>query len=377
MNFRVIALVISLLCYDESCAESFTIDFYGESLEFHWQSVRILKKPLDASEKSLRRFYNEISSRNDEQILHFLSNSKRRLVLNDWLYYELIGKVSNAIADRKVTRAYLRWYLLASSGYKASIIFEKANAYVTVESSEAVHGFPKSRRGYCLDCPSVAKSYIPSRFNPFPRNKIDFSFAFSALPTFSKDELLKKKFILSKIDGSKDTFEAKFSPKLISCLEKWGNRNLKQTFLTPLSEGTKAIIQEFEVILRGQNDSSKIEYITDFVRQNSIYESDESVGGNASRWLTPEEFLFYDSGDCEDRCSFLYYALKEILDKPLIILTYQNHVNLAISLELNSPCNFYYKDLPYYIIEPTSRVSDPIPLGKYVLRPNEKFQVIE
>ena len=153
--------------------------------------------------------------------------------------------------------------------------------------------------------------------------------------------------------------------------------NYQQTFSIPLTANANKLIDRIADITRGYSDSSRVNYLLDFISKNSEYSDDKVTFSNVDKFASPEEFLFYGEGDCEDRSSFLFYALKEILAKPLVIVRYPNeeHLNVAISLELKAQPDFVYKERSYYICEPTT-VRGFIPLGKVNLKKTTSYDII-
>lgn len=157
----------------------------------------------------------------------------------------------------------------------------------------------------------------------------------------------------------------------MNCQREVNGFNLQQTFSVSLTENAEKLLDRITEITRNYSDSIRVSYLMDFVVKNSVYSFDAE-----NKWATPEEFLFNDAGDCEDRSSFMFYALKEILKKPVVIVEYpsEEHVNVAVSIDLKTPPDFIHKGKPYYICETTTNRGF-IPLGKFNLQKTTKYKI--
>jgi hypothetical protein len=369
-------LIVAAFSYSGN-AKQLIIDFYEQKLVFEYSETVVLKKKFNANENDFKKFYETISESDYRSLLDTLEFYKDEYQLNDWLYYLLINKVCSGLEKRPINASYLEWFLLGKSGYRSKATFSKSNFLIWVDSEESLVGLRRLGESYCINCGELNFEFHGlSRFNPFKNNKKKFSFAFNPLPVFVQISYTKKVFRLRLPDASFKEVEVQFNNVLLSCLKDFDGFNMSQVFSVPLSSGTKTLIEEIAKVIKDYSDSAKVEYLTTFTRINSKYKEDREYFGK-EKWMTPEEYLFYDSGDCDDRSSFLYYILKEIVGKPIIIIDYPNssHVNIGISLDLKMKPNFFYKGKPYYVAEPTVLFGS-IPLGADDSFKKTKYEII-
>jgi hypothetical protein len=368
MKSLVLLFVLIGMGYS-SYSNQLVIDFYNQRLVFEYSESTILKKKLKPNEKDFKKFHEEILKSPYQSLVDGLQNYRKELQLNDWLYYVLIDKLCSSLDNREINASYLRWFLLGKSGYKLQIVFSKDHVSIFAESlgEEFIYGLPKHNKSYCLNCDElndgVVKHTLP-RFNPYQNNKVKFSFFFDPLPKFPKTTYKSKTFRLPLLGSTEnEQVEVKFDSVLMSCQRDIDGFNLQQTFSVPLTANAKKLLDRIDEITKEYPDSIRVSYLMDFIIKNSRYSFDELTFKRDNKFATPEEFLFYKKGDCEDRSSFMFYALKEILKKPIVIVEYPNeqHVNVAVSIDLKVPPDFIYKGKPYYICETTTSV----PLGKY------------
>ena len=105
------------------------------------------------------------------------------------------------------------------------------------------------------------------------------------------------------------------------------------------------------------NVTNGVDYLMRFTRYSFLFEKDTLVFGREKR-LSPEETLLYDQSDCEDRAALFFYLVKEIYNLPMIVLSYPNHVTVAVSFDKPIGKPIMYNGSPYYVCEPTPQKKD-------------------
>lgn len=370
MKRRFFLLMLLYVIFSSS-SMSASLDFYGQTFSFDDKSSLHLKRSLKANEKDLKFFYSTFHDY--QNLLDSLFAFNKKLRLNDLLYYALIEKVSKYLDERLNNSNYIKWFLLGKSGFCTRIGFENGNVAVLVDTSEVIEGLFRIGKYYCLNCPDdVGRTFFAS-LDPFKSNPKFYKFQFLPLPRFSNMKFVKRKFVLMNFDlTSRSEIEIEFDSLLVASLERLGNFNLLNTFSAEMEPSVRVLLNEICKIVGTRNDSVKVAYAMDFIARNSTY----STSWN-DKWQTPEEILFYKKGDCEDRSSFLFYLLKHLVDKPLVIIHYpkEEHFNIAISLTLKSEPNFMYRGKPYYVCEATTE-NGFIQLGKDDLVKKTSFKIV-
>ena len=81
--------------------------------------------------------------------------------------------------------------------------------------------------------------------------------------------------------------------------------------------------------------------------------------------LSPEQTLLYENSDCEDRAAFFFYLVKEIYDLPMIVLSYPEHITIAVQFSKSVGNPIYYKGNEYSICEATPQRQD-LKLGQSI-----------
>lgn len=145
-------------------------------------------------------------------------------------------------------------------------------------------------------------------------------------------------------------------------------------FDIPLSDVVyKSLIPQIKKIIDGKNQYTSVRNLLSFVRKSSLYMTDQESFGK-EKPMTPKEALYYNTTDCEDRAALFYYLVKELVDLPLIILEYPNHINIGVCF----PDTVYgqgitYKGKNFSICEPSESGSDYGNIGQHGQKYNPKI----
>ncbi|MDT9136277.1 hypothetical protein RSW15_24395, partial [Escherichia coli] len=76
-----------------------------------------------------------------------------------------------------------------------------------------------------------------------------------------------------------------------------------------------------------------------------------------------EQTLLYDQSDCEDRAALFFYLVKEIYNLPMLVLSYPQHVTIAVQFDKPVGKTIEYNGRKYTICEPTPQ-KDDLALGE-------------
>ena len=92
--------------------------------------------------------------------------------------------------------------------------------------------------------------------------------------------------------------------------------------------------------------------------------------------MIADEVFHYPYSDCEDRSALFFCLVKEIIDLPMIIVAFTDHLTIAVALEEEIGDAIRYEGKNYYICDPTGPVNSTdigaFPSGYR----NAKFKII-
>ena len=124
-------------------------------------------------------------------------------------------------------------------------------------------------------------------------------------------------------------------------------------FNIPFSEiAYNKLIPELKSRIKNFSTEEGVQYIMIFVRDGFEFETDTRLFGREKR-LSAEETLLYKSSDCEDRSALFFLLVKEIYNLPMAIISYPEHVNVAVQLPKNKGFTIDINNKKFTVCEPT------------------------
>jgi hypothetical protein len=82
------------------------------------------------------------------------------------------------------------------------------------------------------------------------------------------------------------------------------------------------------------------------------YEADSLMYGREKRF-SPEETLASEWSDCEDYAGLFFSLVREVYDLPMIVLSYPDHINVAVNLKKSKGKTIMHNGKIYTVCEPT------------------------
>ncbi|MGZ5286627.1 MAG: hypothetical protein ACXWB9_05550, partial [Flavisolibacter sp.] len=120
-----------------------------------------------------------------------------------------------------------------------------------------------------------------------------------------------------------------------------------------LSEETySTLIPALKKAVKGLNEKDGVEFLMHFTRNTFVFKTDTEVFGGEKR-LSPELTLLNDFSDCEDRAALFFFLVKEMYALPMIVVTYPQHVSIAVKFNKPIGNTVLYNGSRYSICEPS------------------------
>jgi hypothetical protein len=302
-------------------------------------------------------------------ILPEMTAIRERQQLCDWFYYQLIRRVADRIIpkasdDRGYTMA--KWHLLRASGFDPLVVLEGSRIWLYIQTEDTLYNLPgriiDGRQYICINAHDYS---FDERRSPDQRSIIagektsarPFSFSIDRLPEFPEDAYRRKAFVFN-VGHRREQLDVSLNTELPSLLRNYPVTDYRHHFNIPLSRETQAsLVSQLRHKLGGMDTKKGIEYLLQFTRHAFPFATDTQVFGREKR-LSPEETLLYETSDCEDRAALFFYLVKEIYDLPMVVLTFPNHVSVAVDLKQNLGQVVRYEGREYTLCEPTPQRRD-------------------
>lgn len=346
-----------------STVDTFRIDFFSNEYIFHINkdSIRVAFSEL----RNTKNNHGGIPTNLLESSVNKINLLQKELKLGDWLVYQLIRRVAekiNSKYENYTDYTITKYALLSALGYEPLIYTSDKKILLYIKSTDTVYNLPiKNINGVQYICLNyhdyqyqinfqIEKFY--RQFDFIKNEGKNFTYTLSYLPSFKRNSYVEKK-ISFVYKNNEEIFKVLVNKDMQDYFTNYPVTEYRYQFNIPFSEITyqtlipdlKARIQEFSI-------SKGIEYIMFFVRDGFEFETDTKLFGREKR-LSAEETLISNSSDCEDRSALFFSLVKELYQLPMAILSYPEHVNVAVALPVKKKNTIQINNLFYTICEPT------------------------
>ncbi len=354
-----------------------SFDYFGYKVEMPVDESFNLPFPTKFSSESVHQFACQLQESRFETVVQTLLSYKKQLQLDDWLFYQLIRKTAQQIspkADNYYRYTLYKWFLLVQSGYSATLKTGGEKLLFYVQCDENIYNIPfyleNGKQYICLNYHDYGSNidFNKERFTPvsLPATAVTatFSYKITRLPYFNPGEYQEKQLQFSYHQHDYN-FRVKLNPQIKTIFANYPVVDYASYFNIPLSEGTyHSLIPLLKKNIRGMSVKHGVDYLMRFTRYAFLFETDAKIYGNEKR-LTPEQTLLFDQSDCEDRAALFFYLVKEIYNLPMIVLSYPEHVTVAVKFDKPVGRPILYNGETYSVCEPTPQKED-LGLGQLI-----------
>jgi hypothetical protein len=319
------------------------------------------------SQNKASNFPNMIKLLDDycANIIPELSSIRNKLFLSDWHYYQLIRKVSQQLVPKEKDYwgyTFCKWFFLARSGFRPVLCTIDDKLLLYIKSNSSIYNVPiklidakqyvcMNYHDYNYNIPIELKAPLLLQ-SSFIEAGNDFDYRIVIMPDFPEEKYVSK-LIEFEYKGEKEKYQIKVCPETKEYFINYPVTDYRFQFNIPLSTLTYAsLIPSLKTKLKGKSASEGVEYIMFLVRNTFAYEADSTLYGREKRF-SPEETLSSDWSDCEDHSGLFFTLIREVYDIPMIVLSYPEHINVAVKLQKPKGKTILHNGSIYTICEPT------------------------
>ena len=392
MNFKWIISIVFLLCssllgISQSADQPIRFEFLGNTIIIQDNPFHGLKYTDPLSESSIVAFSDRLDAANYQPLVNTIVDYRDQQKLDDWLFYQVIRKTAEQIspkAENYFSYTIYKWFLLTRSGYDAILRIDDSKMLFYVQSDEAIYNIPyifqNGKQYVCLNYHDYGNN-IDFQKEQFKTVSLDsqsekrsFTYKVSHMPDIRSGDYIKKDIGFNYYNQQYH-FTIKLNPEIKNIFKNYPTAEYSNQFSIPLSKETyNSLIPQLKEIISPMSVSNGVDYLMRFTRYSFLFEKDTLVFGREKR-LSPEETLLYDQSDCEDRAALFFYLVKEIYDLPMIVLSYPNHVTVAVNFNKPIGKPIIYNGSPYYICEATPQKKD-LTIGRSIPGLKEGYEIV-
>jgi hypothetical protein len=298
-------------------------------------------------------------------IIPELSSIRKGLHLSDWYYYQLIRKVSQQIIQKEKDYwgyTYCKWFLLARSGFNPLLCTIDNKLLLYIKSNSTIYNIPikiiDEKQYVCMNYHDYNYDIPIEKITPQPiqsslvEHGDDFNYMIANMPDLPAERYVNKKI---EFTYKRETaiHEIKVFPEIKDYFINYPVTDYRFQFNIPFSKLTySSLIPSLKLKLNSKTKEEGVEYIMFLVRNALGYEADSTMYGREKRF-SPEETLASEWSDCEDHAGLFFSLVREVYDLPMIVLSYPDHINVAVNLEKSKGKTIMHNGKIYTVCEPT------------------------
>ena len=301
-----------------------------------------------------------------------IGSTQTKLRLNDWFVFELTHAISQELFEGWNANSYtvFNFFLLTKLGYNARLTYSENTLFIYCNLKEqlfntpytTINGQPFYNISYLIleDPPKIKSVFlIDTKLEPGDQ---EMSISLSPLPQLPRKEVNRTLTFSYKQKKYAINLVADFNLK--EMLMHYPLFQEVNYFLYRLSPETRnTLIPQLEEMLKGKNNIERLKLLTTMMRSAFQYKADEDHLG-FTKPLIAEEVLLHEYTDCEDRAALYFQLVKELMDYPMIVVSFRDHITIGIQLENFDGEYIKHNQKKYYICDPTGP-NDSSEIGQF------------
>jgi hypothetical protein len=339
--------------------QRFSLPFYAQPVTVTFDPAMRVSEPRTLNNSSIRSVYNQLQRRPTQVLLNQLLAAKGRYALNDFLFFKLARNTVSVIyeGESPLAQEITLYKLLIDSGFDARLTFRGDRIFVNVHTKEDLFEVPiieAKGRTYanisCLDgdCKGRQRLYI---FNdhPNPRGK-SFGFQLRKWPELARQPVNRD--LRFSFHGVPQDLRVTFDKTMVDIMSDYPFIHEYCYLETPLSPTLAgSLLPQLRGYMEGMDQQQQLELLTSFTRSAFAYKEDSEYFGR-SKPMVPEELFGYSYSDCEDRSALFYALVRDLLDLPMAVIAYDDHLTVAVGSDMPGD-SFFYRGQRYVFCDPT------------------------
>ena len=340
---------------------------FGTSLKLRYDATRKVTL-AGVSENDVADAIEKMAGENTDKLIVDCIEIRDSKSLSDWAYINMLKEVSTAIYGSYSNSAVLLMaYIYMQSGYKMRLATDNGRLYMLYASEHTLF----NKDYYVLD------GYKYFSLDKLPQQLSICKAAWPAEETLSLLIAGNQHFDV-KTDKEKRVASTKYkeldvnvkvNKNLLDFYSTYPKSMLNNDLLSTWAmyanvSMDSCVAQQVYPTLKAQIEGlSKLEAVNKllhFVQTGLVYEYDDNVWGG-DRPFFPEESLYYDYADCEDRSILFTRLVRDLLDVEAVLIYVPGHLLAAVRLTDDIKGDFVSVDgRKFMLCEPTCTNGAPV-----------------
>lgn len=286
-------------------------------------------------ENAVANAWDKITGGGYDQAARECLELKKQLKLNDWGYYDLVRTVANTFyGDNSNESILLQSFLLAEGGYKMRLARGDNRLCLLLALEDKVYAQPyfniDGTTFYLLDKGRYASSYNICNFSISGEKSLSLKMTDLPLFTQKAGTTATRK---DKTGGLTTTVTP--NRNLLDFLNNYPASDWEIYAGAKLSPATAAqLLPTLRQAIAGKSQREAAKILLHYLHRAYSYKTDQQQFG-IERTLFAEEMFGYPHSDCEDRSILYARLIEELLQLPVVLLYYPEHITTAVRFTEN------------------------------------------
>lgn len=344
--------------------QSMTVNYYSQNIDIQYNSNMVIETRSCIKIHCLEEFRGQLEQTDYQTLLDNLEEHRAELKLNDWLFYELMyATVADLLSTKdENTRTMTVAFLMAKSGYDVRMTtVGLKHLFLYVKTKDMVYGVPIIRpdRETFINVTSfkskitMGGKWMNDTELYWNKGGKGMNMKLSHIPEF-KGNIIKKtiKFTYNEKEYHINT---QVNHSIKEMMVDYPRVDEIVYVQTPLSQYSKRmLLPQLRAHLSRLNQKESLEFLAAFTRSFE-YKWDHDFS-DVNLPMIADEVLMSDFSDHEDRVALYYQLVVELLDLPMLVLSYLDETKMTIAVASDEPYGkqIDYAGVQYYICDPTS-----------------------
>jgi hypothetical protein len=312
--------------------------FYGSPLRFSYDGAFTTTLGSTVNGDAISRLWETLSRANARDLLAQVMYQRRAMNLNDWGFLMLLYALGQAIYDEDNEAILFTWFLSSKAGFETKVGYSGDQVCLLIPSRNTLFGIPyftfprkREQRYYVASLDATWKLEDERVFTydgGYPEATALVAFAVTTPPTTEGGSTTRTLTFSS--GGKEHRIPVKLSTDAVRFFEHYPQTDYDVYFRArPSTEATETLLAALRPLVSGTTEREAVNTLLRFVQTAFEYKTDPDQFGR-EKPLFPDETLYYDYSDCEDRAILFAFLVRTLTGLRVIALDYPGHIATAV-----------------------------------------------
>ncbi len=347
-----------------------TLNFYGTAMQVRVPQSLSFSLTNPGNGKQVSAAWQYLATAHLEPTVSDCLELRRHKQLCDWAYLQLLQQLSGTLCQKGGNEAtLLTAFLYCQSGYKMRLGAQGSTLLMLFTSKHLIYNRSNWTVGddiyYAI--PASTRGSIDIANASFPGEQ-PLSLQVYNTPQLAAGNTGTKTITSKRYPQC--SFAVKTNRNLINFYNDYPVSQVGSDFGTRWATYATASLSQtaqqslypaLRQQLAGKSEYEQVSRLLNLLQTGLVYEFDDKVWGH-DRAFFPEESLYYDYEDCEDRAILLSRLVRDLLGLPVVLLYYPGHLAAAVGFTGQVQGDYLIANGQRYVVCDPTYIGAPIGL---------------